>query len=173
MNQEEAREAFEYRDGHLYRKKAAGGYMAGSRVGWVTECNGSLYRKMNFKGKTTYVHRVIFLIEHGYLPDVIDHANRGTLDNRIENLRAATQVQNMGNTKLSAANTSGRKGVTYRKDTGKWAAQIMFEGKHISLGSHADIEDAAKAYEVASVMYFGEFSRSQEATNRGQERTTR
>lgn len=173
MNQKELREAFEYRDGSLYRKKAAGGSRAGSCVGWVTECNGKPYRKMTFRGKTTYVHRAIFLMEHGYLPEVIDHANRDTLDNRIENLRAATQVLNMGNTALSAANTSGIKGVTYRKDTGKWAAQIMFMGKHISLGSHVRIEDAASAYAKASIRFFGEFARSENANNRGLERVTR
>ena len=158
MNQNEMLAAFDCRDGHLYRRKAAGGQKVGSCVGWITECNGKPYRKMTFKGKTEYVHRAIFLMLNGYLPDVIDHKNRNTLDNHIDNLRAATQVQNMGNTGLSAANTSGRKGVTRRKDTGKWAAQIMFKGKHISLGSYECIEDAAQAYEHASRKYFGEFA---------------
>jgi len=173
MNRDELLASFEYRDGSLYRKKANGGAKVGDVAGWVTYCNGRPYRKMSFKGRTVYVHHAIFMMAHGYLPEYIDHINTDPLDNRIENLRAATQSRNMANSLKSKANSSGHKGVTWRSDTKKWAAQIMVNGKHVSLGSHKTLEEAAEAYARGSEKFFGEFARSQEASNRGLERATR
>lgn len=173
MNKDELLAEFEYRDGNLFRKRAAGGAKVGDIAGWVTHCNGRPYRKMNFKGRTVYVHHAIFVMAHGYLPAYIDHANADPLDNRIENLRAATQSHNMANARKSRANSSGHKGVTWRADTKKWAAQIMVNGKHVSLGSHKTVEEAAEAYAKGSVKFFGEFARSEQANNRGMERATR
>ncbi len=173
MSRDELMACFEYRNGNLYRIKAAGGAKAGDIVGWVTYCNGRPYRKMSFKRRTIYVHHAIFLMAHGYLPKCIDHINSDSLDNRIENLRAATQSQNMANSRRSKANSSGRKGVTWRSDSGKWAAQIMVDGKHISLGSYRTLDEAAEAYAKGSMAFFGEFARSQEASNRAQDRTMR
>lgn len=173
MSRDELMACFEYRNGNLYRNKAAGGAKAGDIVGWVTYCNGRPYRKMTFKRRVVYVHRAIFLMAHGYLPAYIDHINSDPLDNRIENLRAATQSQNMANSRMSKANSSGRKGVTWRSGTGKWVAQIMVGGKHISLGSFHTLDEAAEAYAKGSVRFFGEFARSQEASNRAVDRSAR
>lgn len=156
------RENFRYEDGHLYRLKDRGGAKAGSKAGWLTYCNGRPYRKMNVNRKTVYVHHAIFLLHHGYLPKYIDHIDGDSTNNRIENLRAATQSQNMGNSCMKSNNTSGYKGVTYRKDTGKWQASVMVNGKHISLGSHATKEDAYEAYKTGSTKHFGEFAKAQE-----------
>lgn len=107
-----------------------------------------------------YLHQVIFLMHHGYIPDYIDHADGNSINNRIENLRAATQSQNMGNSRAKKTNTSGYKGVTFRKDTNKWQASVMVNGKHISLGSHPTKEKAAEAYKRGAKIYFGNFSRT-------------
>ena len=115
---------------------------------------------MNINRKTVYVHHAIFLIHHGYLPKYIDHIDGDSLNNRIENLRAATQSQNMGNSRMKSNNTSGYKGVTFRKDTGKWQAAVMVNGKHISLGSHATKEEAHQAYIFGSQKHFGQFARA-------------
>jgi hypothetical protein len=173
MNKETLLGMFEYRDGNLYRKHSSGGSKAGDLVGWTTYCNGRPYRKMTFRRRTIYVHQAIFMMEHGYLPRVIDHENGDSLDNHISNLRPADQSRNIANSRMSRANTSGYKGVTWRADTKKWAAQLMVKGKHISLGSFATAEDANAAYVAGSRQHFGEFSRSTEsANNRNQDRAT-
>ena len=41
------------------------------------------------------VHRVIWMIVKGYEPDTIDHINGVWYDNRIENLRDVSQVENL------------------------------------------------------------------------------
>lgn len=147
-----------YEDGWLYRTAARGGAKIGSKAGWLTYCNGRPYWKLTIKGKTTYLHHVIFLMHHGYKPDYIDHIDGDSTNNRIENLRPATQSQNAGNSCLSKNNTSGYKGVTYRKDTRKWQAAVMINRKHISLGSYLTKEDAYEAYIAGSKKYFGEFA---------------
>lgn len=51
----------------------------------------------------------------------VDHINHNRLDNRKNNLRLVTNQQNSFN------NTS--EGVYYKKDTNKWCACIMYNGK--------------------------------------------
>lgn len=163
------KENLRYEDGNLYRLQNRGGRLAGSVAGWVTTCNGRLYKKININRKTMYVHQIIFLMHYGYMPDCIDHVDGDSLNNRIENLREATQSQNMGNSRMKNTNTSGYKGVTFRKDTKKWSAGIMVNGKHISLGSYLSKEDAANAYANGAKKFFGSFAK---ATNRAEGKAT-
>ena len=147
-----------YCDGALYRTTKRGGEPVGTRAGWLTVCNGRPYWKISINRKTKYLHHIIFLMHHGFIPKVIDHIDGDSTNNKIENLRAATQSQNMANSRMKSTNTSGYKGVTFRKDTNKWAAAIMVNGKHISLGSYLHKEDAAAAYEIGAKKYYCEFA---------------
>ena len=153
-------ENFRYENGVLYRTTSRGGEKIGKAAGWLTACNGRPYWKININKKTMYLHHVIFLMHHGFLPDYIDHKDGDSTNNKIENLRAATQSQNMANSAMKSSNTSGYKGVTFRKDTKKWASAIMVNGKHISLGSHKTKEDAHAAYVLGAKKYFGEFAKA-------------
>lgn len=56
---------------------------------------------------------------------------------------------NSFDSKKSAANTSGIKGVSYYKKTGKWRAQIRYAGKSYHLGLYEDINDAAEVRKEA------------------------
>ena len=156
-------ENFRYEDGNLYRTVKRGNQKIGTKAGWLTECNGRPYWKVGVNKKTMYVHHVIYLIHHGQLPKYIDHIDGNSTNNRIENLRAATQSQNAGNSIMSKNNTSGYKGVTFRKDTKKWKAAVMVNRKHISLGSYLTKEEAYAAYVAGSQKYFGEFARAEKA----------
>lgn len=70
---------------------------------------------------------------YGTDPDIIDHINGDARDNRIENLISGSQSNNLRNTKLSKANTSGRKGVYFHKQSGGWTALAAGEnGKVLS-----------------------------------------
>jgi len=171
ITQQLLQEYFSYEDGNLYREKVLGGEAVGKQAGWTTICNGVFYKKINVFRKTMYLHRAIFLWHHGYQPKVIDHLNGDSLDNRIENLRPATQSQNCANQRLKKNNTSGIKGVQFRKDTKRWTAHVMVNRKNISLGNFDSREEAAKAYEQGSKKYFGEFARP-EASNRMVEKNT-
>lgn len=100
------------------------------------------------------------LLHRFLMPGVpmIDHRNGNGLDNRRVNLRPATKGQNSANTRMRPKNTSGYRGVTYHKQTGKWVAQIGGAETHRYLGLHSDIVAAAKAYDEAAREMYGEFA---------------
>ena len=109
------------------------------------------------KDRSIAMHQLILPTEDGYIPEHI-HGEQSKNDNRKENLRVATQSQNMMNTKTRANNTSGVRGVYWRKDIKKWSAGIWVNKQHISLGCFNNIEDVTKARKKAEEKYFGEFS---------------
>jgi hypothetical protein len=156
-------ENYEYRDGCLYRTTVRGGEAVGKKAGWLTVCNKRQYWKLSVMRKTVYLHQAIFLMHHKYLPKYIDHIDGVSTNNKIENLREATQSQNMANSKLNAANKSGYKGVTWREDIKKWSSRVMHNGKNISLGCYESKEEAFEAYIKGSARIFGEFARPEKS----------
>ena len=104
----------------------------------------------------TFMQNVIYPPPEGM---IVDHINGDSLDNRRENLRHVTWMQNTRNRKSHSNTSSKYKGVTRRNDNGRWRAQIGANYKHYNLGTYATEEEAAKAYNEASVKYHGEFGR--------------
>lgn len=106
--------------------------------------------------RRVYMHR--FLMD---APDSVevDHENGDKLDNRRSNLRLCTRAQNSHNTGLTRANTSGFKGVSFCKQTGRWVAQIQAQGRYIKIGRFDTPNAAACAYDTAARKYQGEFAR--------------
>lgn len=116
------------------------------------------YLEIQIDRKLYKAHRLAHLYMTGEFPaEQIDHVNRIKTDNRWANLRAATQSQNNMN-RFQANNTSGKKGVSWDKQTGKWKAQITVNGKTYRLGLYNDMEDAAVAYSTIAKILHGEFS---------------
>lgn len=103
------------------------------------------YLRTTFGGKCVYVHRMIWVYMTGEQPVVIDHIDGNSLNNKWNNLRNVTQSVNMKNQKVHNTNTSGTSGVTYRKDSDKWRARIMVDGKMIGLGTFNKKQDAINA----------------------------
>jgi hypothetical protein len=87
-----------------------------------------------------------------------DHRNLNKLDNRRENLRPASHVENQRNTKPTGR--SPFKGVNWDRSNRHWQARIKLDTKRIFLGSFKSEIDAAKAYDEAAMRHFGEFART-------------
>jgi len=88
----------------------------------------------------------------------VDHKNHDTLDCQRHNLRLCNRSQNLSNRRGPQANSfSGIRGVSWKKDMGKWVAQIEVEGKKIHLGYFTDKTLAATVYAAANRQHFGEF----------------
>lgn len=87
-----------------------------------------------------------------------DHKNRNPLDNRKENLRPATQHENVMNKGIQRNNISGITGVGWVKRLQKWRARIAYDEKEIYLGVFENKEDAIRARLIAEKKYFGEFA---------------
>ena len=107
--------------------------------------------------KTIYLHRVIMSASSD---DLIDHIDGDGLNNSRANIRLADHSQNMMNVGLPSHNTSGFKGVSWHKATGKWRAQITCRGKRHFLGRYDDPSEAHDAYVVAAKSLHGEFRRA-------------
>lgn len=106
-------------------------------------------------------HRIAWALHNQSWPkDQIDHINGIKTDNRIVNLREATNAQNGKNLKISKANKSGTKGVCYENYTQKWKAYIRVNYKNIVLGRFADIKDAIKIRKQAEIKHFKEWNRT-------------
>ena len=101
------------------------------------------------------IHRLILNVRDSTL---VDHINHNTLDNRISNLRLCTRTTNAQNQIKKDICTSKYKGVNYRKDRKYWRAYITVNKKTINLGIFKLEIEAANAYNVAAVKYFGEFA---------------
>jgi hypothetical protein len=155
ITQKIAHDLFEYRDGHLYRKTSRGCMKAGGKVGFI---NDKGYISVNLNGKHTLVHRLIWLMQHGEMPTLIDHIDGNRANNKIENLRLADRAQNMHNKPAHRNNTSGRKGVSWHKKSNKWMAQIVCRGKHHYLGVYESIDQADNIVRKARDMLHGSFA---------------
>lgn len=87
-----------------------------------------------------------------------DHINHNPLDNRKENLRAATQIQNIYNRSKQRTNKSGVIGVYWMKDRNKWRAQLRKDGKIMMSAQFESFDEAVSERLKAEQKYFGEFS---------------
>lgn len=74
---------------------------------------GGRYRSIQFKQKRHYVHRVIWEMVSGPIPDglCIDHIDGDGLNNRWENLRVTTLSGNQRNRRVNANSSTGVPGV--------------------------------------------------------------
>jgi hypothetical protein len=117
-------------------------------------------RDKNHNRISIAMHRKILGLMHGDKRQV-DHKDMNTLNNTRANLRIATPSENRQNRKKTRANTTGYKGVMVTRSNRplRYLAEIRVYGKHIYLGTFDTPEDAARAYDEAAKLYFGEFAR--------------
>lgn len=119
---------------------------AGDVAGW----NDNGYRSVRFDDTNHKAHRIAWLMATGYWPkDQIDHINLIRQDNRLKNLREATQAQNGQNVSMTRRNSSGYIGVSWAARAGKWLAQIQVNWKNRHLGYFDTPEEASEAYKRA------------------------
>ena len=157
LTQIQVREMFSYDNGKLYwRKKTAKKIVVGMEAGTFRHNDG--YRQIMIDCKVYRTHRLIFLYHHGWTPEIIDHVNQDPTDNRVENLRSATRVENAYNCAMRPDNTSGTKGVTWCKNKRKWVARVYVDRTCINLGRFADKEEAVRIVKAARIQYHGAFA---------------
>lgn len=97
---------------------------------------GTLHNRRNyyltgFAGKLYQNHRIIFFLNFGYCPEIIDHIDGNPQNNRIDNLRESTRSQNNCNSRINSNNSSGYKGISLHS-SGKyqyWRVQIKKNNK--------------------------------------------
>lgn len=167
LTQEEAHRLFEYKDGVLFWKERprsdfktdlAWKQWNPKHVGKRAGCWSGHHVSVAINRTHQPLARVIFLWHHGYLPEIVDHADCNPMNNSISNLRAATKADNQRNAGMYAHNTSGAKGVVWSKHANKWLARIKANGITKHLGSFSCKDDAAEFVQLAREMLHGNFA---------------
>lgn len=90
----------------------------------------NLYRKNNSR-ITHLIHILIGLL---FIPNPenkcsIDHINNNKFDNRVENLRWATRIEQGHNRPKQNNNTSGFKGISFCKTHNTWSSKLVINQK--------------------------------------------
>ena len=108
--------------------------------------NGAGYRQLYVHRKLYLAHRLAWLVIHEVMPaQQIDHINKKRDDNRICNLRQASNKQNSENQSVRSNNSSGMPGVYWHQKNKNWVAKITHNGHQIHIGCFATIFQAANA----------------------------
>lgn len=114
----------------------------------------------NNKRESIYMHRQILGLRYGDKRRG-DHRNHDTLDDRRENLRIVSQVENCQNQKVRSDNKTGCKGVCVYKGR-RYRSKISVKGVEKHLGyfhlTPEGLQAATDAYLFAADLYFGEFA---------------
>jgi hypothetical protein len=120
------------------------------------------YRYVKIGGYRHPVHRLVWTYAYGPVPEgmMIDHVNLDRDDNRLANLRLATDAQNRANSGVRANNSVGLKGVYFDRQTQRYRAQIRIGGKARHIGTFDTPEVAHAAYMEVARQEHGEFARA-------------
>ena len=166
LTQDRLREVFDYDPiSGLFRWKLNGKQpQHRDRIGKIAgTLDGTGYLRLIFDGGNYYAHKMAWLYAYGYIPaGIVDHINGRPSDDRIANLRLATNLENMRNKAGNANKASGLpKGVyiNYR-DGSRYKAVISIDQKNRYLGTFPTPEEAHEAYMRAARQFFGEFARA-------------
>ena len=157
ITQERLKELFDYQDGTFIRRSTG--------VQIVANFGVKRYLRVFVDGKPRSLHRMIYLWHHGHLPKTLDHIDGNRANNKIENLREATQQQNCLNRKHHSNSKSPYKNVYLQSPTKNsewkrnWVVRITVDGKSKYIGSFKDLELADLVATEARDKFHGQFAR--------------
>lgn len=123
---------------------------------WYVQKKTGVVMSVKKSGEFTLIHRLVMGLNKEKVE--VDHINHDRTDNRKENLRIVSHLDNMKNIPNNyKSNTTGKVGVIYRKKTNNYQARIKVNGKHINGGYFKTFEEAVKRRIELEEKYFGEF----------------
>lgn len=117
------------------------------------------YFRIRLDDKLHQAHKLAWLYVTGSWPErFLDHKDLDKSNNKWRNLREATSAQNNRNCGVSRSNSSGTKGVSFHKGSGKWRAYCGVEGnKAKHLGLFDTLREAKAARQAFAKQHHGEF----------------
>lgn len=116
---------------------------------WHIKIDGVAYKRSH----------LVFLAAYGRWPELhIDHIDGDSLNDKLSNLREATQTQNAWNHKTRSKKSSLPMGVRTVASSGRYQARIACNKKMIHLGAFDTPEQASAVYQQKRKELFGEYS---------------
>lgn len=108
-----------------------------------------------YKNSIIFMHRKIINAPKGLQ---VDHINHNKLDNRKSNLRLCSNQENSRNMRGKKKRSGQFKGVSWDSENSKWRARIRTADGNKNIGRYLCEIAAARAYDDAARLYFGEFA---------------
>lgn len=139
-------------------------YESVSSFRWYARKNerGNWYAatSMRIDGKRRQVHMHRFIYGADLIQKIlVDHVNGDGLDNRRENLRAATHQQNtIHSKKRSGCYTSAFKGVHYSRTHNRWVAKLYSKGRLVMKRRFKTEREAALEYNHKVIEIHGNYA---------------
>lgn len=160
LTQELLRDLFTYipETGHFIWNSDRGCNRVKGKIAGTPDKDGYILLSVN--RKLEKAHRMAFLYMLGHLPkQQVDHINGIKYDNRWENLREASNRQNMQNSKGKVYSEIGIKGIQERRIKGgiSYSCRIRIEGA-VLCKSFRDLEIAKQWLSNTRKQYHGEFA---------------
>lgn len=136
-------------------------YLMVSQFRWAINKRGRVYYAVARKQVNNVIvdikmHRLIAGATDSSIK--VDHIDHDGLNNCRCNLRLATNIENIRNSRPSKNNIVGYKGVGFMPKVSKYRARIRINRKEKHLGMFDSANEAAMAYNNAAKLNFGEFA---------------
>lgn len=116
---------------------------------WTGSLSKSGYGRFGVKGRVVRAHRVAYELVVGPVPEGLELDHRATCPKCCVtpyHLRPCTGKQNLENQAGAYSNSkSGVRGVTQRKDTGRWRGTVLHNKKQYQTGCFDTREEAESA----------------------------
>lgn len=106
--------------------------------------------------KVVRMHRVLLGITDSSME--VDHIDHDGLNNQRLNLRIATHQENSRNQRVRSDSNTKYKGVWYSKAHDQYFASIRIGIGPVKLGMFFNVNDAARAYNFAASLIYGQFA---------------
>jgi len=125
-----------------------------SRYQWFLRVHRAptFYTHAHVFGRTRLMHQIIIPDKDVPFGFERSHLDGDGLNNRKNNLKVVTKLENLQHKRMYDNNTSGTQGVSFCKLTSRWHAYIRKE----SLGRYNSLEAAIAARKAAEAKYRGE-----------------
>lgn len=126
--------------------------LSGYKLHALETREGVFYAQISWRGKPYLLHRLLI----DCLPaETVDHINGDRLDNRRNNLRIATQGQNLQKGSYNPGKITGYRGVEKHPNSSRFSARIGAGKNRQYLGTFSSAEEAAKAYNKKAIELYG------------------
>ena len=127
--------------------------LEGAVAGHIDNCRGKLYYRVRVDRQLVMGHWIVWAMHYGHWPDdQIDHQDGNGINNRISNLRIATQAVNNKNAAVRKDNKTGVSGVTTVR-SGRYVAHIREGGRAMHLGTFDTLHEASEVRKQAEIRF--------------------